>query len=395
MRLFKDHLHARLKEIDSQGLYKREQEIQSPQGGEIRVNNRKVLNFCSNNYLGLSNHPSLVEAAHRGLDQYGYGLSSVRFICGTQDIHRSLEKKISNFLGMEDTCLFSSCFDANGGVFEALLNKEDAIISDSLNHASIIDGIRLCKAQRYRYKNRNMSDLENKLKEAKNHRFRLIVTDGAFSMDGTIAPLKEICALGKKYQAMVMVDDSHCTGIMGENGRGTHEFFGLDGVDIITSTLGKALGGSSGGFVSASNEVIAMLRQKARPYLFSNTITPPVVMASLTAIDMVGDSSIGKQLRQRLWDNTKLFRTRIQEAGFTSKSGHHPVIPIMLGEARLSQVFAQDLLKMGIYVVGFFYPVVPQGEARVRVQISAAHTTDQIDRAVDAFTEVGKKHKVV
>ncbi len=393
---FREHLESKLKEIDEAGLYKRERLIQGPQGNEILVNGKKVLNFCANNYLGLSSHPALIEAAHDGLEKFGYGMSSVRFICGTQTIHKDLEKAISQFLGMDDTILFSSCFDANGGVFEALLGEEDAIISDELNHASIIDGIRLCKAQRYRYSNRNMADLEAKLKEAQGQKFRLIVTDGSFSMDGTVAPLDKICDLAEKYQALVMVDDSHSSGFMGKHGRGTHEQFDvMKRVDIITSTLGKALGGSAGGFVSGHQAIIDMLRQKARPYLFSNTLTPPVVQASIKALELVQDPAVGGKLREQLWSNTALFRKEMTTAGFTIKEGNHPVVPVMLGDAKLSQDFAKALLDEGIYVIGFFFPVVPKGQARIRVQLSAAHTTEDVKRAIAAFTKVGKQLGVI
>lgn len=393
---FREHLESKLKEIEEAGLYKRERLIQGPQGNEILVNGKKVLNFCANNYLGLSSHPALIEAAHDGLEKFGYGMSSVRFICGTQTIHKDLEKAISQFLGLEDTILFSSCFDANGGVFEALLGEGDAIISDELNHASIIDGIRLCKAQRYRYSHRNMADLEAKLKEAQAQKFRLIVTDGSFSMDGTVAPLDKICDLAEKYQALVMVDDSHSSGFMGKNGRGTHEHYNvMNRVDIITSTLGKALGGSAGGFVSGHQAIIDMLRQKARPYLFSNTLTPPVVQASIKALQLVQDQAVGGKLREQLWSNTALFRKEMAAAGFTLKEGNHPVVPVMLGDAKLSQDFAKALLDEGIYVIGFFFPVVPKGQARIRVQLSAAHTTEDVKRAIAAFKKVGKQLGVI
>ena len=393
---FQSHLEGILKEIDEAGLYKRERLIQGPQGNAITVNDRKVLNFCANNYLGLSSHPDLVKAAAQGLEKYGYGMSSVRFICGTQTIHKDLEKSLSQFLGMDDTILFSSCFDANGGVFEALLGEQDAIISDELNHASIIDGIRLCKAQRHRYKHRDMADLEAKLKDAGSQRFKLIVTDGAFSMDGTIAPLKEICDLADKYEALVMVDDSHASGFMGEGGRGTHEHFNvMKRVDIITSTLGKALGGSAGGFVSGHQAMVDLLRQRARPYLFSNTLTPPVVHATLRAIELVQDEKVGGELRRRLRSNTERFRKGMLDAGFTIKSGEHPVVPVMLGDAKLSQDFAKALLEEGIYVIGFFFPVVPKGQARIRVQLSAAHTPEDVEQAITAFIKVGKKLGVV
>jgi glycine C-acetyltransferase len=393
---FRSHLETQLQEIDGAGLYKRERLIQGPQGNHIQVNGKDVLNFCANNYLGLSSHPDLIKSAHEGLDKFGYGMSSVRFICGTQTIHRELEGAVAKFLGTDDSILFSSCFDANGGVFEALLSDADAIISDELNHASIIDGIRLCKAQRYRYKNRDMADLEAKLKESSAQRYRLIVTDGAFSMDGTIAPLKEICDLAEKYDALVMIDDSHASGFMGKNGRGTHEHFDvIKRVDIVTSTLGKALGGSAGGFVAGHQAIIDMLRQKARPYLFSNTLTPPVVKASIRALELVADPKVGGDLRRRLWENTARFREGMTKAGFTIKPGEHPVVPVMLGDAKLSQDFAAALLQEGIYVIGFFFPVVPKGQARIRVQLSAAHTKEDVERAIAAFTKVGQKLAVV
>lgn len=393
---FKDHLESQLFSIDAAGLFKRERLIEGPQGNHIQVNGNSVLNFCANNYLGLSSHPDLIRAAHEGLDRFGYGLSSVRFICGTQTIHKDLEGALSRFTGTDDAILFSSCFDANGGVFEALLGEDDAVISDELNHASIIDGIRLCKAQRHRYKHRDMADLEEKLRLASKQRFRLVVTDGAFSMDGTIAPLDAICDLAEKYDAMVMIDDSHASGFMGKNGRGTHEHFDvIKRVDIITSTLGKALGGSAGGFVAAHKEIIDLLRQRARPYLFSNTLTPPVVLASIRALELVSDPAIGGNLRQRLHENTKRFRQEISNAGFTIKPGDHPVVPVMLGEAKLAQEFARLLLDEGIYVIGFFYPVVPQGQARIRVQLSAAHTAEDVTRALEAFRKVGRSLGVV
>jgi glycine C-acetyltransferase len=393
---FRTHLESQLQEIDGAGLYKRERLIQGPQGNHIQVNGKDVLNFCANNYLGLSSHPDLIKSAHEGLEKYGYGMSSVRFICGTQTIHRELEGAVAKFLGTDDSILFSSCFDANGGVFEALLSDADAIISDELNHASIIDGIRLCKAQRYRYKNRDMADLEAKLKESSAQRYRLIVTDGAFSMDGTIAPLKEICDLAEKYDALVMIDDSHASGFMGKNGRGTHEHFDvIKRVDIVTSTLGKALGGSAGGFVAGHQAIIDILRQKARPYLFSNTLTPPVVNASIRALELVSDPKVGGDLRRRLWENTARFRDGMTKAGFTIKPGEHPVVPVMLGDAKLSQDFAAALLQEGIYVIGFFFPVVPKGQARIRVQLSAAHTKEDVERAIGAFTKVGQKLAVI
>ncbi len=392
MSNFLSHIQTQLKDIEAAGLYKRERLIQGPQGSHIQVQNREVLNFCANNYLGLSSHPDLIAAAHRGLDEYGYGLSSVRFICGTQTIHRELEQSIAKFLGLDDSILFSSCFDANGGVFEALLGAEDAVISDELNHASIIDGVRLCKAVRYRYQHRDMADLEARLAEAKSQRFRLIVTDGSFSMDGTIAPLREICDLAAKYDAMVMVDDSHSSGFLGANGRGTHEHHNVMGrVDIITSTLGKALGGSAGGFVSARQPVVDLLRQRARPYLFSNTLTPPVVKASLRALELVSDPKVGGELRKRLWANTTRFREAMTKAGFTIKPGEHSVVPVMLGDAQVSQDFSRALMDEGIYVVGFFFPVVPKGQARIRVQLSAAHSEADVTRALTAFEKVGRK----
>ncbi|NUM89108.1 MAG: glycine C-acetyltransferase [Bdellovibrionales bacterium] len=393
---FQSFLQSKLQEIEDGGLYKRERLIQGPQGSHIRVKDRDVLNFCANNYLGLSSHPDLVKAAHEGLEKFGYGMSSVRFICGTQTIHKKLEESLSRFLGTQDTILFSSCFDANGGVFEALLSEEDAIISDELNHASIIDGIRLCKAQRYRYKHCDLSDLEARLREAQAQRFRLVVTDGAFSMDGTVAPLDRICALAEKYDALVMVDDSHASGFMGPGGRGTHEHYNvMNRVDIITSTLGKALGGSAGGFVSGHREIIDMLRQKARPYLFSNTLTPPVVNASVRALELVGDPAIGGKLREQLWKNTRRFREAMKAAGFTIKDGNHPVVPVMLGEASLAQKMAAELLEEGVYVIGFFFPVVPKGQARIRVQLSAAHSDADVEKAIGAFTRVGKKLGVI
>ncbi|RMG94535.1 MAG: glycine C-acetyltransferase [Deltaproteobacteria bacterium] len=378
-----------LDEIRAAGLYKDERIIESPQGDRISVGGREVLNFCANNYLGLSSHPKVIEAAHRALDERGYGLSSVRFICGTQDLHKELEAKISEFLGTEDTILYSSCFDANGGLFETLLGPEDAVISDELNHASIIDGIRLCKAERHRFKHDDMDDLEAKLKATQGKRLRMIATDGVFSMDGDIARLDLICDLAEKYGAMVMVDDSHATGFVGKTGRGTPEHCGVtDRVDIVTSTLGKALGGASGGFTSARKEIVAMLRNRSRPYLFSNTLAPPIVAGSLAVLDLLSEST---ELRDRLESNTERFRRKMTEAGFDIRPGTHPIVPIMLGDAKLAVDFARMLLDEGIYVIGFSYPVVPKGQARIRVQISAAHTTDEIDRAVDAFVSVGRK----
>ncbi|SFV31175.1 glycine C-acetyltransferase [Thermoflavifilum thermophilum] len=386
---FLERLQKELADIQASGLYKRERIIESPQDAVIRVNGREVINFCANNYLGLSNHPRVKEAAKKTIDERGYGLSSVRFICGTQDIHKELERKLSEFLGTDDTILYAACFDANGGVFEPLLNEQDAIISDELNHASIIDGIRLCKAQRYRYKHNDMADLESKLQEAAGARTRLIATDGCFSMDGTIAQLDKIVELADKYRALVMVDDSHATGFLGKTGRGTHEYRGVMGkIDIITGTLGKALGGASGGFTSGRKEIIEMLRQRSRPYLFSNTLAPAVVGASIAVMDMLSETT---QLRDKLMENTRYFREKMQQAGFDIKPGEHPIVPVMLYDAVLAQRFADELLKEDIYVIGFFYPVVPKGQARIRVQLSAAHERKHLDKAIDAFTRVGKQ----
>ncbi len=384
---FKEYLTTQLETLKSEGLYKNERVITSPQNARISVSGgRSVLNMCANNYLGLADHPEVVKAAQAGMDRRGYGLSSVRFICGTQDIHKELENKLSSFLGTEDTILYSSCFDANGGLFETLLGPEDAIISDALNHASIIDGVRLCKAQRLRYRNNDMADLEAQLQAASGARFRLIATDGVFSMDGYIANLQAICDLADKYDAMVMVDDSHAVGFVGKNGRGTHEYCGVMGrVDIITGTLGKALGGASGGYTSGRREIIDMLRQRSRPYLFSNTVPPAVVCASLKALELVADSS---ELREKLVANTAYFRDQMTEAGFTIKPGTHPIVPVMLGDAVLAQRMAAALLEKGIYVTGFCYPVVPKGEARIRTQISAAHSREDLDYAIRAFKEV-------
>ena len=379
-------------EIRSAGLFKDERIIESPQAAHIEVAGREVLNFCANNYLGLSSHPTILQAAHRALDERGYGLSSVRFICGTQDIHKQLERKVSEFLGTEDTILYTSCFDANGGLFETLLGPEDAVISDALNHASIIDGVRLCKAKRLRYEHDNLSDLEAKLKESQDARLRMIATDGVFSMDGDIARLDAICDLADKYRAIVMVDDSHATGFVGQTGRGTHEYRGVMGrVDIITSTLGKALGGASGGFTSGRKSAIDLLRNRSRPYLFSNTVAPPIVMASLAVLDLLSTSG---ELREKLRTNTERFRAGMTAAGFKLRPGAHPIIPIMLGEARLASEFARRLLELGIYVIGFSYPVVPEGAARIRVQISAGHSEENIDAAVGAFSKVAKELRV-
>jgi glycine C-acetyltransferase len=386
---FSRRLGAELEEIKASGLYKNERIIASAQGAEIEVGGKTVLNFCSNNYLGLAAHPKVIEASKSTSDKHGYGLSSVRFICGTQDIHKELEKKISDFLGTEDTILYAACFDANGGVFEPLFGEEDAIISDALNHASIIDGVRLCKAKRFRFEHNDMADLENKLKAAEEARSRIIVTDGTFSMDGTIAQLDKICDLADKYDAVVMVDDSHSTGFIGKTGRGTPEYRGVTGrVDIITSTLGKALGGANGGFTSGKKETIEMLRQRSRPYLFSNTLAPNIVGASIAVFDLLNETT---DLRDKLEDNTKYFRKKMTEAGFDIKPGEHPIVPIMLYDAVLSQNFAARLLDEGIYVIGFFFPVVPKGQARIRVQLSAAHEQKHLDKAIEAFTKVGRE----
>jgi len=387
-------LEKELSEIKDAGLYKEERVIVTPQGASIGINTGKeVLNFCANNYLGLSAHPEVIEAAKKAIDEHGFGMSSVRFICGTQDIHKELEQKTAEFLGMEDCILYAAAFDANGGLFEPLLGKEDAIISDALNHASIIDGIRLCKAARYRYKNNDMEDLEAKLKEAQGARRRLIATDGVFSMDGYIAQLDKICDLAEKYDAMVMVDDCHSTGFMGKTGRGTHEHCDVMGrVDIITGTYGKALGGASGGFTAARKEIVDMLRQRSRPYLFSNTLAPAIVGASIKVLDLLSSSTT---LRDKLEYNTKYFREKMTDAGFVILTGEHPIVPIMLYDAKLSQEFANRLLDEGIYVIGFFYPVVPKGKARIRVQLSAAHDMEHLDQAIKAFIKVGKELDVI
>jgi glycine C-acetyltransferase len=383
------HFAAILDEIRAAGLYKHERIIESPQGAEIHVGGRKVLNFCANNYLGLSSHPRVVEAARKALDERGYGMSSVRFICGTLDRHKELEEKISRFLGTEDTILYSSCFDANGGLFETLLGTEDAIISDALNHASIIDGIRLCKADRHRYGNGDMAQLEDALKATQSKRLRMIATDGVFSMDGFIADLPTIVALAEKYDAMVMVDDSHATGFIGKTGRGTAEHHGVTGkVDVFTSTLGKALGGAAGGFTSGRKEMIELLRNRSRPYLFSNALPPMIVAAANAVMDMLSETTA---LRDKLEANTKRFRAGITAAGLAVKPGETPIVPVMLGDAVLAAKFADALLEEGIYVIGFSYPVVPHGQARIRVQISAAHEPEHVDRAVDAFARVGKR----
>ncbi len=382
-----------LEEIKIAGLSKNERIITSEQGAEITVNGKTVLNFCANNYLGLSSHPKVIKAAKKYIDKRGYGLSSVRFICGTQDIHKELENKISEFLGTEDTILYVAAFDANGGVFEPLFGEQDAIISDALNHASIIDGVRLCKAQRLRYEHNNIEDLETKLKEAATSRSRIIVTDGSFSMDGTIAKLDLICDLADKYDAIVMIDESHSSGFLGKNGRGTHEYRNVMGrIDIITGTLGKALGGASGGFTSGKKEIIEMLRQRSRPYLFSNSVAPSIVGASIAVFDMLSETT---KLRDKLEKNTKYFRKKMTEAGFDIKPGDHPIVPIMLYDAVLAQDFASKLLDEGIYVIGFFFPVVAKGQARIRVQISAAHKKKQLDKAIEAFTKIGKELQVL
>lgn len=391
---FQSFLQEELKAIDEAGLYKKERIITSPQGADIAVSSGDdVINFCANNYLGLSSHPEVIEASKKALDTHGYGMSSVRFICGTQDIHKELEDKISKFLGMEDTILYAAAFDANGGVFEPLFGPEDAIISDELNHASIIDGVRLCKAKRYRYKNSDMADLEQQLIQAQDQRHRIIVTDGVFSMDGFIAKLDEICDLAEKYDALVMVDDSHASGFVGKTGRGTHEHCGvMDRVDIITGTLGKALGGAMGGFTSAKKEVIDMLRQRSRPYLFSNSLAPSIVGAASKVLDLLSATT---DLRDKLEWNAQYFRKGMTAAGFDLKPGEHAIIPVMLYDAKLSQKFADALLKEGIYVIGFFYPVVPKEQARIRVQLSAAHDQHHLDKAIAAFTKVGRDLGVI
>ncbi|WP_144604854.1 glycine C-acetyltransferase [Algoriphagus algorifonticola] len=393
---FKPKLQEELKSIEEAGLFKRERVITSPQAAEITIfGGKKVLNFCANNYLGLSSHPKVVEAAKKAIDTHGFGMSSVRFICGTQDIHKELERKISEFLGTEDTILYAAAFDANGGVFEPLLGPEDAIISDALNHASIIDGVRLCKAMRYRYEHNNMEDLEAQLKDAvaKGAKQKIIVTDGVFSMDGTIAQLDKIVALAEKYEALVMSDECHSTGFMGKTGRGVHELCNVMGkMDIITGTLGKALGGASGGFTSGRKEIIELLRQRSRPYLFSNTLAPSITGASIAVLDLLSETT---ELRDKLEENTQYFRAKMTEAGFDIKAGTHPIVPVMLYDAVLSQKMAEKLLEKGIYVIGFYYPVVPKGQARIRVQISAGHDREHLDQAINAFIEVGKELKVI
>jgi len=394
----KEDLSKEIKTIREAGLYKDERVIMTPQSVEIEVKGgKKVLNFCANNYLGLSSHPEVIKAAHETLDKWGYGMSSVRFICGTQDIHKTLEKKITEFLQTEDTILYAACFDSNGGLFEPLFGKEDAIITDKLNHASVIDGIRMCKAQRFIFDHGDMRDLEQRLIDAQPARYRVIATDGVFSMDGDIAKLDEIVPLAEKYDSLVMIDDAHSTGFLGETGKGTPEYRGVLGkIDIITGTLGKALGGASGGFTSGKKEIIELLRQRSRPYLFSNTLAPAVAGASIAVFDLLSRTT---ELRDKLEENTKYFRSKMTDAGFDIIPGDHPIVPIMLGkfpnDAKLSQDMASDLLELGIYVIGFYYPVVPKGDSRIRVQLSAAHNREHLDKAIDAFTQVGKKYGVI
>jgi glycine C-acetyltransferase len=380
-----NQLENTINEIKEAGLYKSERVIESPQDARIEVSNQTVLNMCANNYLGLSDHPAIVEAAHKALDDWGYGLSSVRFICGTQTIHKELEQKISHFLGMEDTILYTSCFDANGGLFETILSEEDAIISDELNHASIIDGVRLCKAQRFRYRNGDMNDLEEKLKEASGARSKMIATDGVFSMDGFIAKLDEICDLAEKYDALVMVDDSHAVGFVGERGRGTHEFHGvMDRIDVITGTLGKALGGASGGYTSTKKEIVELLRQRSRPYLFSNSVAPSIVGASIKALELLTEST---ELRDKLQENTRFFRAELSKIGLEILPGEHPIVPVMFGDAMPAVKMAESLLEKGVYVIPFSFPVVPKGKARIRTQVSAAHSREDLQFAVEKFAE--------
>lgn len=392
---FLNHLQQQIDDVKNEGLYKAERIITSQQFSDVTVGGQQVLNFCANNYLGLANSPELIQAAQQGLDSHGFGVASVRFICGTQDIHKQLEAKISEFLGTEDTILYSSCFDANGGLFETILGAEDAVISDALNHASIIDGVRLCKAKRYRYANNDMAELEAQLKQADadGARYKLIATDGVFSMDGVIADLKSVCDLADKYNALVMVDDSHAVGFVGKKGRGTHEYCDvLDRVDIITGTLGKALGGASGGYTSGKKEVIEWLRQRSRPYLFSNSLAPSIVTASIKVLEMLEQ---GDSLRAKLWENAAYFREKMSAAGFTLAGKDHAIIPVMLGDAKVASEFARRMLEQGIYVVGFSFPVVPKGQARIRTQISAAHSKAQLDKAIDAFIRIGKDMGVI
>lgn len=391
--LIKQHLKDELKAIREAGLYKEERLLSSPQGVSIDVRGRRVINMCANNYLGLSNHPAIVSAAKAGLSRWGYGLSSVRFICGTQDIHKELEGRLSSFLGMEETLLYTSCFDANTGLFESLLDERDAVLSDELNHASIIDGIRLCKARRLRFRHRDMNDLEERLKEGGDARFRLIATDGVFSMDGDVAPLEDICGLAERYDALVMVDDSHATGFFGPTGKGSIEYCGVtEKVDILTSTLGKAMGGATGGFTASHREIIAILRQRSRPYLFSNSLPPVIVSAAIGALNLIEGAS---GLREKLAENTTYFRRGISGLGFTVRKGVHPIVPVMLGEARLAAGMAAALFDEGVYVVGFSYPVVPEGQARIRVQLSAAHERSDLDFVLDKFRKVGKVMGVI
>ena len=390
---FLETIRNELESIHAAGVYKDERILLSPQQAHIRTKHGEVLNFCANNYLGLANHPEILEAARNTLDQYGYGMSSVRFICGTQDVHKQLEESVAKFLGMEDAILYSSCFDANGGLFETLLTEQDAVISDRLNHASIIDGVRLCKVSRFRYNHADMNHLETQLKRAQKNRFRMIATDGVFSMDGDVAPIKEICELAKRYQAIVMVDDSHATGFFGATGRGSIEYQdALGEVQIITSTFGKALGGASGGFTAASHELVSLLRQRSRPYLFSNSLSPVIAATTLKAIELIAHSP---DLIRKLQDNTLFFRKEIEEAGFDIRPGSHPIIPIMLGEEHLAKTMADKLLAEGVYVIGFSHPVVPRGQARIRVQISAVHEREDIDQAVAAFQKIGRELGVI
>ncbi|MHC4777204.1 MAG: glycine C-acetyltransferase [Planctomycetota bacterium] len=394
----KEALQQELQSLRDQGLYKEERIIMTPQGADIKVKDgSEVINFCANNYLGLSSHPKVIEAAHKALDEWGYGMSSVRFICGTQDIHKVLERKIADFLGTDDAILYVACFDANGGVFEPFFTKDCAILTDALNHASVIDGIRLTKARRYIYKHADMADLEEKLKDCQDCKFRVVASDGVFSMDGDIAKLDEICDLAEKYNALVMIDEAHSTGFVGKTGRGTPEYRGVQGrIDIITGTLGKAMGGAAGGFTAARQEIVDLLRQRSRPYLFSNTMPPPIVGSAIAIIDLLSETT---ELRDKLEWNTKYFRENMTKAGFDIIPGEHPIVPIMLGkfenDAKLSQDMARDLLAAGIYVVGFFYPVVPKGQARIRTQLSAAHDQSHLDKAIAAFTEIGKKYGVI
>ncbi|WP_345866876.1 glycine C-acetyltransferase [Shewanella algae] len=392
---FYDQINQQLADVKAEGLYKSERVIVSPQQPAIRVNEAEVINFCANNYLGLANHPELIKAAQAGLADHGFGMASVRFICGTQDIHKQLEANLSEFLGMEDTILYSSCFDANAGMFETLLGPEDAIVSDALNHASIIDGVRLCKAKRFRYANNDMTDLETQLIAARDAGARhiLIATDGVFSMDGVIANLKGICDLADQYGAMVMVDDSHAVGFIGQNGRGTHEYCDVMGrIDIITGTLGKALGGASGGFTAARKEVVDWLRQRSRPYLFSNSLAPSIVSASIRVLEMLKE---GQELREAVWENSRYFREKMAAAGFTLAGADHAIVPVMLGDAKLASDFANRLLQENIYVIGFSFPVVPKGQARIRTQMSAAHSREQLDKAIEAFTRIGKEMGII